>query len=98
MPDQLQDVDLPGHSLNISHVDYFLFFEYFDCHHLACEDVGGSFHFPESTFSQSLAYLWQNEYPEHMRLWSSYEWGPIIMLLAVVLAVRMSFLINIIIS
>ena len=55
MTDQFQDVDLPGHALDVGHVDDLLLLEDLDGYLLSGGDVDGWFDFPEGAFAESLA-------------------------------------------
>ena len=52
--DELEDVDLSGHSFNIADILYFLLFEYFYGHFLACKVMISKLDFAESALANSL--------------------------------------------
>ncbi len=52
----LQDMNLTGHPLDVGVVLDLLLFKYFDGHHLTCQDVRSTLHLPEGSLTQGLAY------------------------------------------
>jgi hypothetical protein len=54
MPNQLKDVDFSRHSLNIADILYFLLFEYFYGHFLACKIMISKLDFAECALANSL--------------------------------------------
>ena len=52
----LENVDLPGHALNVAHISDFVFFEDFDCHFLPGEGVRPNFDLSKGSLAKITAY------------------------------------------
>ena len=52
----LENVDLPGHALNVAHISDFVFFEDFDCHFLPGEGVRPNFDLSKGSLAKIAAY------------------------------------------
>lgn len=57
MPHYPENVNFPGHSLNVIHIVYLPLVQDLDCHFLPRKDVIPLLHFAEGALAQSLLYL-----------------------------------------
>lgn len=55
VPDELQDLDLTGNTLDIGHVHNLLLLQHLDRYSLACQDMPSKLHLAKGTFSNGLA-------------------------------------------